>query len=131
MEGAVGEERLDYAVLIALAGREEAEVVASALRADGIDAFIGNSNHAYVEWLLVPAFNGLQIMVPRQKLAEAKNLLRERIKDFAADDDGAEPAIRRDRWRSWIGAGLMLWPTPVSILTYGELGWSLFGLGSG
>jgi hypothetical protein len=53
------EDRLDYAVLISLMMREEAEVASATLRAEAIDAFIGKSNHAYAEWLLVPAFNGV------------------------------------------------------------------------
>jgi hypothetical protein len=39
----MSDERRDYAILVRLYMREEAEVMASALRAEGIDAFIGNS----------------------------------------------------------------------------------------
>ena len=106
-------ERQDYAVLIAIMMREEAEVMAGALRADGIDAFIGNSNHAYAEWLLIPAMNGLQVLVPRAKLAEAKALVRERIKENAAaplEEDDGEPVKRHDRWKMLIGIVVLLSP---------------------
>jgi len=107
----MSKERLDYAVLISLMMREEAEIVSGALRADGIDAFIGNSNHANAEWLLVPALNGLQILVPRQKLAEAKNLLRERIREnVAPDDEGDERVWRRDHWKMWLSLSVLFAP---------------------
>jgi hypothetical protein len=107
----MGEGRVDYAVLISLMMREEAEIASGALRADGIDAFIGNSNHANSEWLLAPAFNGLQVLVPRQKLAEAKNLLRERIRENAAQDDADnERARRRDHWKMWLSLGVLFAP---------------------
>lgn len=94
-------ERKDYAVLISLATREEAEVAAAALRADGIDAFIGNSNHAYTNWGYILALNGLQILVPRSRIEEAKQSLRERIMENACDGED-EIALRRDRWKLWI-----------------------------
>jgi hypothetical protein len=123
----VSDERRDYAILISLAGREEAEVVAAALRADGIDAFIGNSNHAYVEWLLVPALNGLQIFVPRPRLAEAKDRLRERIKENAEHKDG-ELVRRNDQWKMWLGILVMLSPWLLSGVLFGsrDLGAWLF-----
>ena len=104
--------RRDYAVLISLATREEAEVAAAALRADGIDAFIGNSNHGAADWGLLPAMGGVQIMVPFLHLDEAKAALQERIKgDATAAMD--EFAGRRDRYKVWItlvwlGAGILL-----------------------
>ncbi len=100
----MAEERADYAVLISLSMREEAEVVASALRADGVDAFIGNSNHAHVDWLYTFALGGLQVLVPRQKLGEARTLLRERIHENA-NADPEEKATRRDRWKIWVLVG--------------------------
>ncbi|HEY7799532.1 MAG TPA: hypothetical protein VIA80_12250 [Hyphomonadaceae bacterium] len=101
--------RRDYAVLISLMMREEAEIVAGALRADGIDAFIGNSNHAYTEWLLTPAFGGLQIMTPRSLLAEARTLLSERIRDNA-DGAATDRLTRNDHWKLWVGIGCLLLP---------------------
>ena len=94
-------ERKDYAVLISLMTREEAEIAAGALRADGVDAFIGNSNHAYTEWLCTVAFGGLQILVPRSQVDEAKNLLRERI-TANADAYPEDRVRRRDRWKLWM-----------------------------
>jgi hypothetical protein len=113
----VSEDRLDYAVLISLATREEAEVAAAALRADGVDAFVGNANHAGMQWLYVLALGGLQILVPRRKLADAKALLRERIKENA-EVGLDEPARRSDRWKLW--AMLLVFP--------GFLSWELYYL---
>ncbi|HEV7690230.1 MAG TPA: hypothetical protein VGO52_05385, partial [Hyphomonadaceae bacterium] len=79
------DERLDYAVLISLMTREEAEVMACTLRADGIDAFVGDTNHAGMNWFYLIALGGLQVMVPRVRLAEAKEALRERWRQHADD----------------------------------------------
>jgi hypothetical protein len=94
-------ERKDYAVLISLMTREEAEIAAGALRADGVDAFIGNSNHAYTEWLLTPALGGLQVFVPRRQLDDAKQLLRSRISENV-DSYPDDRVRRRDRWKLWM-----------------------------
>jgi hypothetical protein len=128
----MSEERRDYAVLISLAMREEAEVVAGALRADGIDAFIGNSNHAYVEWLLTPALGGLQILVPRARLADAKNFLRERIRENS-EVDAAEVAVRRDHWKGWLGIAMLLGPFAVylALVPGTELAGWLFSMSLG
>ena len=56
----MADERLDYAVLISLLMREEAEVMASALRAEGIDAFLGNLHQASWNWGYVIAFGMVQ-----------------------------------------------------------------------
>jgi hypothetical protein len=97
----MSEEGRDYAVLISLSMREEAEVAAAALRADGVHAFIGNSHHAYTDWGYTIALGGLQIMVPRQRLADAKALLRERIHDNA-EANLEDRVSRRDRWKIWV-----------------------------
>lgn len=100
----MSEERKDYAVLAALSTREEAEIVASALRAGGIDAFIGNSNHAYTNWGYIIALGGLQVLTPAARLGEARRLLSDRIKDHANDSDG-EPTPRRDHYKLWLIIG--------------------------
>ncbi len=97
----MSEERLDYAILISLAMREEAEVMASALRAEGIDAFVGNRHHTNVDWGWIIALGGMQVFVPRQKIDEAKDVIRARIKDAAAHPEG-EMVERRDRWKAWV-----------------------------
>jgi hypothetical protein len=94
-------EKLDYAVLISLMTREEAEVMASALRADGIDAFIGNTNHSGINWFYLIALGGLQVMVPRARLADAKEAVRERLRENA-DAFPEERVQRRDRWKLWL-----------------------------
>jgi hypothetical protein len=110
------DERLDYAVLISLMTREEAEVMACTLRADGIDAFVGDTNHAGMNWFYLIALGGLQVMVPRVRLAEAKEALRERWRQHA--DDYPEDRVRRsDRWKLW-----------VTVLVYLLLGWTFAGL---
>lgn len=96
----MAEERLDYTILISLAMREEAEVMASALRAEGIDAILGNGLHLNTDWHLTLALGGVQVLVPGQKIEEAKAVIRERIKDAAENPEG-EPVGRRDRWKLW------------------------------
>ncbi len=98
----MSEERLDYAILISLAMREEAEVMASALRAEGIDAFVGNADHANVDWGWTLALGGMQVFVPRAKIQEAKDAIRGRITEAAEHPDPeAEPTRRRDHWKVW------------------------------
>jgi hypothetical protein len=106
------DERLDYAVLISLYTREEAEVMASALRADGIDAFIGNTNHSGVNWFYLIALGGLQVMVPRLRIADAKAAVRERLRD-GADNFPEEKIERRGRWKAWVTLGLMVGPAVI------------------
>ena len=103
----MGEERLDCAVLISLSMREEAEVMASALRAEGIDAFVGNANHANVDWGWTLALGGMQVFVPRAKIQEAKDAIRVRIKEAAEHPEG-ESVGRRDRWKLWAVIGFSL-----------------------
>lgn len=106
------DERLDYAVLISLMTREEAEVMAGALRADGIDAFLGNTNHAGINWFQLIALGGLQVMVPRARLADAKEAVRDRLREHAHDHP--EDRVRRhDRWKLW-----------VTVIGYLLLGWT-------
>jgi hypothetical protein len=101
----VSDERRDYAILISLAMREEAEVMASALRADGIDAFVGNDYHANNDWWSTLAQGGLQVFVPRLKLVAARDAMRDRIA-LADVLPAQEQSRRRDRWKAWI---LALW----------------------
>ncbi|MEQ1780488.1 MAG: hypothetical protein ABMA14_03950 [Hyphomonadaceae bacterium] len=93
----MSEERLDYAILISLAMREEAEVMASALRAEGVDAFVSAISY---NWHMTLAFGGVQVFVPWAKVDEAKQVIRERIKEAAAHPEG-EAVGRRDRWKLW------------------------------
>jgi hypothetical protein len=113
----MADERRDYAVLISLMMREEAEVAAAALRADGIDAFIGNTNHSYFNWFHVLALGGLQVMVPRGKQAEAKRLRRERISENAGVELD-EPVQRRDRWKAWLIGAWLYGPITVAWVEY-------------
>ena len=98
-----------YSVLISLATKEEADVAASALRADGVDAFVGNEHHAAIEWGLVHAFGGVQVMVPAARREQAKRLLQARLAEAACwtDPEGDEPALRRDRYKAWLAGGWM------------------------
>jgi hypothetical protein len=93
--------RLDYAVLVSLYTREEAEVMACTLRADGIDAFLGNTNHAGINWFYLIALGGIQVMVPRARLADAKEAVRWRLREHA-NDHLEESVQRRDRWKLWL-----------------------------
>ena len=110
----MSDERRDYEILISLASREEAEVAASALRAEGIDAFVGNAEMANMHWGTVQAMGGLQIMVPARMLSEARNSLRERVCEVANDDDeGYDPSKRKDRWKAWV---LLIWIVGPALL---------------
>ena len=102
----MSDERRDYAVLVSLSTREEAEVAAAALRADGVDAFVGNAEMANTHWGTVQAMGGLQIMVPARMLSEAKNILRERLSVADDDEEGYDPSKRKDRWKAWV---LLIW----------------------
>ena len=115
----MSDQRRDYAVLISLAMREEAEVAAAALRADGIDAFLSNTNHSGIEWFYVHAFGGVQIMVPRQEPDEAKSALRERVREHAGDFP-EERIRRRDRWKVWL---LGAYPYGPVMLAWATLAW--------
>jgi hypothetical protein len=96
----------DYAVLVSLYTREEAEVMASALRADGIDAFAENSNQQGMTWLYMLALGGLRVFVRRSQLEDARELVRERLRENV-DDAPEERVQRRDRWKVWLmAAGL-------------------------
>ena len=119
----MADERLDYAILISLAMREEAEVMASALRAEGIDALVGNGQHINSDWHLTLALGGVQVLVPRQKLEEAKVTLGALLDEARAHSED-EPVGRRDRWKLWAVIGVytglpallalvaMAWPAP-------------------
>ena len=96
-------ERRDYGILVSLHMREEAEVMASALRAEGIDAFVGNRHHANVDWGWTIALGGNQVFVPAGKIDQARTLIRARIQEAAEHPDpDVEPARRHDRWKVWL-----------------------------
>lgn len=109
------DERNDYTVLRAYAFREEAEVVACTLRADGIDAFLGDNHHAYTNWGITIALGGLQVLVPAKRLRDAKTAINERLRAAASDLDPAERAARRDRWKVWL---VIAFPFVLSVLLY-------------
>jgi hypothetical protein len=115
--GRVSDQKLDYAVLISLYTREEAEVMAGALRADGIDAFLGNTNHAGLNWFYLIALGGIQVMVPHARLADAKAAMRERVKENA-DAFPEDRAVRRDRWKLWLILAWLCGPLVFAWLEY-------------
>jgi hypothetical protein len=98
----MADERSDYAILTTYLMREEAEVAAAALRAEGVDAFLSPGFHATYNWHYIIALGGLKVFVPFQRLEEARDIIRRRLTD-AADkpDPEAEPTGRRDRWKVW------------------------------
>jgi hypothetical protein len=97
----MSEEPIGYSVLVALYTREEAEVMASALRADGVDAFVEPNTHQGMTWLYTLGLGGLRVFVPRDQVEEARNLVRTRLSEFA-DADLEERVERRDRWKVWL-----------------------------
>lgn len=116
-------ERLDYSVLLSFSTWEEAEVVACTLRADGIDAFVGNRFHASNDWPAVIAMGGLQVLVPSRLLADAKTAMRTRRAEWK-DFEPEEAVGRRDHWRAWVvGAMWLTWLiVPLGAIAYG-VGW--------
>jgi hypothetical protein len=101
----MAEERRDYGILVTYAMREEAEVAAAALRAEGIDALVSPGFHATYDWHLVQALGGLKVFVPWQKLEEARDVIRGRMRDAAEDravDPGEGRLQRRDRYKVWL-----------------------------
>ena len=120
-EGTLSDERLDYAVLISLATREEAEVMAGALRADGVDAFVGNANHATANWFYTLAFGGLQVLAPRNRLDDARALIRERLRDNA-EAYPEEKVSRRDRWKLWVIV-LLLYGATAGLMFLESMPW--------
>lgn len=105
-EQAVSDEWCEYAVLVSLYTREEAEVMASALRADGIDAFASPANHQGMTWLYLLALGGVRVFVPKDQVEEAKSLIRERLREHA-DDYPEERVSRRDRGKIWLMAAAL------------------------
>jgi hypothetical protein len=104
-----------YAVLVSLYTREEAEVMASALRAEGIDAFIGNRHHANVDWGWTIALGGLQVMAPTDRFDDAKAAMRKRWREAKENPEG-EPVKRRDRWKVWLVIGAT-WLLPWGVMS--------------
>lgn len=92
-----------YSVLVALHTREEAEVMASALRADGVDAFVELTSHQGMTWLYTLGLGGLRVFVPSHQVEEARELVRARLREFSGDHP-EERVVRRDRWKIWLMA---------------------------
>lgn len=95
-----------YAVLVSLYTREEAEVMASALRADGIDAFASPTNHQGMTWLYLLALGGVRVFVPGGQVEEARSLIRERLHENA-DAYPEERVSRRDHGKIWLMAAAL------------------------
>ena len=95
-----------YAVLVSPYTREEAEVMASALRADGVDAFVCPSNHQGMTWLYTLALGGVRVFVPQAQIEESKVLVRERLRENA-EAHPEERVCRRDRWKVWLLAVML------------------------
>jgi hypothetical protein len=108
-------DRQGYAVLVSLYTREEAEVMASALRAEGIDAFVGNRHHANVDWGWTIAPGGLQVMVPADRFDDAKAAMRTRWREALENPEG-DPVRRRDRWKVWLVMGAA-WLLPWGVMS--------------
>lgn len=75
--------------------------MASALRAHGIDACVGNAHHANLDrgWRI--ALGGVQLSAPHNLIYDAKAALQARWKK-ASEIPECEPARRRDRYRIWL-----------------------------
>ncbi|MEZ6028521.1 MAG: hypothetical protein R3C46_02125 [Hyphomonadaceae bacterium] len=100
------DEWCEYAVLVSLYTREEAEVMASALRADGVDAFTSPLNHQGMTWFYLMALGGVRVLVPRDQLEESRLLIRERLRENAGTHL-EERVGRRDRAKIWVMAAVL------------------------
>ncbi len=111
----------DYVLLLSLATREEAEVVAAAFRADGVDAFVERTNHLGMEWFYALALGGVRIFAPRSQAVESKQLIRERIEENA-NAFADERVAPRDRWKIWL---LIAWlyGLPWLLMLIGSWSW--------
>ena len=92
-----------YRLLRSFAMKEEADVAASALVAYGIPAIVGNANAATLDWTLIPALGGVQVLVPARQHTEALQVLN------LGDDADTSPSFhvrRRDHWKAKL---LLLW----------------------
>jgi Putative prokaryotic signal transducing protein len=99
----MADNRDGYALLMSVSTREEAGVVVAALRAGGIPAILGNEHHANAMTFGTVALGGMQVMIPAAQIAEARELLSERLQgDWTEDDDEPAPPKRRDRWKAWL-----------------------------
>ena len=68
----------------------EAHIAAGKLESAGIPVFLLGINHASANWLLANALGGIRLQVPREFVADAKQLLSETV----VVDDEAEMCPR-------------------------------------
>lgn len=106
----------------------------AALRADGVEAFLGNAYHDSVMAIGTHALGGLQVMVPSMQLAEAKALLAARRQQASGDDawdddaeDGGAPRGRRDRWKAWLLALFFIGPIGAGLIALVVVGFERWG----
>jgi len=125
-----------YALLTSMSTKEEADVAASALKADGVEAIVANQYAASVDWGAVAAMGGVQVMVPAWQLEHARGLLADRRAEEDDDAESYDPARRRDRWKAQILAVWIVGPLAVAgialagaIVYRGVMGWMHLLLG--
>jgi hypothetical protein len=65
----------------------EAHIAAGLVESNGIPVFLLGINHASANWLLSNALGGIQLQVPAQFVAEARDILAETNQGRANDSD--------------------------------------------
>lgn len=97
----------------------DAQIVRALLNESGIEAWIQNEEHAAVDSLLIPAMNGVAVMVLQNDLAAAKEILEaSRLKEGeyeSADPDGTAGRKRRNRGRI-VFYGVFILPIVVVLI---------------
>ena len=81
-------DEMKYAKLTEVLGRWKAEILESFLEAEGIDAELIQDSLSHTFY--THAFAPVQIFVPKEKLEQARELLKELDDNFEKDDEEEE-----------------------------------------
>ncbi len=73
---------MEYVVLRKFYDVHEAEIVLTRLQANTIPCFITNSNSAHLLWNMSIAHGGAEIMVHKNDLQQAQNILNEEVENI-------------------------------------------------
>lgn len=94
----------------------EALITASFLKSRGVEASLDNYHHAAVNWLIVPALNGIGVSVPARDIEAAKQEIIDAISadknDFELEYGAYEtppPVSKLPVWCFWAGMSSIPW----------------------
>lgn len=77
---------MKYVVLRRFYDIHEAEIVLTRLQANGIPGFITNSNSAHLLWNMSIAHGGAELMVHKNDLQQAHNILNEKVENLITQE---------------------------------------------